>query len=153
MTKIAILSLYLRLAVEKNFRRLIWACVAFVILSAGGCALAGIFQCAPIRKAWDMAGKIDGTCINYNALFIAHAGLDIFLDAIIYIMPMNMLYNLQVPRRQKVALMMVFAVGGFVVVTGVLRLHSLKVVQNTPDPSCKSPGVYCFDQLLNDSYR
>ena len=50
---------------------------------------------------------------------------------------MRMLYQIQIPRRQKIALMGVFAVGGFVVITGMVRLNFLKVAQNTPDPSCK----------------
>lgn len=50
---------------------------------------------------------------------------------------MRMLYQIQIPKRQKIALMMVFAVGGFVVITGMIRLNFLKVAQDTPDPSCK----------------
>ena len=109
----------------------------FVVVAAVACVLASIFQCNPIHKAWDAAGTIPGRCINVNALFFANAGLDIVQDAIIYILPMRMLYKLQIPKRQKIALMMVFAVGGFVVITGMVRLNSLKIAQNTPDPSCE----------------
>ena len=132
----AILSLYLRIAVQRTYRRLIWACMAFVVLSTTACVTASIFQCKPIHKAWDLTGTVPGSCIDVNALFYANAGLDIFQDALIYVLPMRMLYQLQVPKRQKIALMMVFAVGGFVVITGMIRLNYLKVAQNTPDPSC-----------------
>lgn len=111
--------------------------MVFVIVTALATTLASIFQCTPIHKAWDVTGSVPGSCINVNALFFANAGLDIFQDALIYVLPMRMLYQLQVPRRQKIALMLVFAVGGFVVITGMIRLNSLKVAQNTPDPSCK----------------
>ena len=94
-----------------------------------------IFQCTPVRKALD--SSISGSCIDVNALFFANAGLDILQDAFIYVLPVRMLYQLQVPRRQKIALILVFAVGGFVVITGMVRLNYLKVAQNTPDPSCK----------------
>lgn len=135
VTKVAILNLYLRIGVQRAFRRLVWACIAVVTATAIGSVTASIFQCTPVRKAWD--SDIAGSCIDVNALFFANAGLDIFQDAFIYILPMRMLYQLQVPRRQKIALMLVFAVGGFVVVTGMVRLNSLKVAQNTPDASCK----------------
>lgn len=111
--------------------------MVFVIVTALATTLASIFQCTPIHKAWEVTGSVPGSCINVNALFFANAGLDIFQDALIYVLPMRMLYQLQVPRRQKIALMLVFAVGGFVVITGMIRLNSLKVAQNTPDPSCK----------------
>ena len=135
VTKVAILNLYLRIAVQRAFRRLVWACIAVVTATAIASATASIFQCDPIRKAWDI--NVTGSCIDVNALFFANAGLDIFQDAFIYVLPMRMLYQLQVPKRQKIALMLVFAVGGFVVITGMVRLASLRVAQNTPDPSCK----------------
>ncbi|KAL8688973.1 MAG: hypothetical protein Q9218_005243 [Villophora microphyllina] len=139
VTKVAILNLYLRIAVEPHFRRIIWACMIFVIITATGCISASILQCTPIHKAWDAARVVPGSCIKVNTLFFANAGLDIFQDALIYVLPMRMLYQLQIPKRQKVALMMVFAVGGFVVVTGMVRLNSLRVAQNTDDPTCESP--------------
>ena len=134
MTKIAILTLYLRLAVKGTFRNIVWGCIVFVVLSTAASALASIFQCTPIHKAWN---AIPGSCINVNALFFANAALDIFQDSVIYVLPMRMLYHLQIPGRQKIALMGVFAVGGFVVITGMVRLNFLKKAQNTPDPSCK----------------
>lgn len=137
LTKIAILLLYLRLIVQSTYRRVIWGVLIFVVASVLACLLASIFQCTPIHKAWDTTGLVQGHCINVNTLFFANAGLDIFQDAIIYVLPMKMLWNLQVPNRQKFALMLVFAVGGFVVITGMIRLNSLKLAQNTPDPSCK----------------
>ena len=63
--------------------------------------------------------------------------MDIFLDAVIYILPMRTLSQLHAPKRQKGALMGVFAVGAFVVITGMIRLNYLKQAQNTPDPTCE----------------
>ena len=135
VTKVAVLNLYLRIAVQRAFRRLVWACIAIVTATAVASVTASIFQCTPVRKALD--SSIRGSCIDVNALFFANAGLDIVQDAFIYVLPVRMLYQLQVPRRQKIALMLVFAVGGFVVITGMVRLNYLKAAQNTPDPSCK----------------
>lgn len=70
-------------------------------------------------------------------MFYANAGLDIFQDLLIYVLPMKMLYSIQIPRRQKFALMIVFAVGGFVVVTGMIRLYYLQGAQASQDPSCE----------------
>ena len=131
--------------------------MAFVVLSTLACVTASIFQCTPIHKAWDLTGRVSGSCIDVNALFFANAGLDIFQDTLIYVLPMRMLYQLQVPKRQKIALMMVFAVGGFVVITGMIRLNYLKVAQNTPDPSCRhflssSRSRTVSDIFVDDNY-
>lgn len=108
--------------------------MVFVVVSATASMLASTFQCTPIHKAWV---TVPGSCINVNALFFANAALDIFQDAVIYVLPMRMLYHIQIPKRQKIALMGVFAVGGFVVITGMIRLNFLKRAQDSPDPSCK----------------
>ena len=67
----------------------------------------------------------------------------IFQGAFLYVLPMTMLSQLQVPRRQKIALMLVFAIG---VITGMVRCNYVKVAQDTPDTTCKQP----FLKLLED---
>ena len=135
VTKISILTLYLRLAAENSFRRLVWIVIVFVSVSWIPNILGVIFQCSPVHKAWDM--KTRGHCININALFFANAGVDIFQDALIYVLPMRMLYQLQLPSRERYAIMGVFAVGAFVVITGMIRLKFLAAAKSTRDPSCE----------------
>ena len=122
VTKVAVLLLYLRIAAKRLLRKLIWTSIIFVGAFALLCLAVGIFQCAPIFKAWDPVGNITEHCLNGNACLLTHAGFDIFQDAVIYILPMKMLYELQVPLRQKIALVIIFALGGFVTITGVIRL-------------------------------
>ena len=148
ITKIAILILYLRIAPQRVYRVVIYSVMGFVVATSLSSVLASIFQCIPLYKAWDAAGVVPGHCITVNALFYANAGLDIFQDAIIYVLPMKLLYDLQIPKRQKIALIMVFTVGGFVVITGMVRLNALKFAQNSVDPSCTySPLMYFVDSV------
>ncbi|KAG9231474.1 hypothetical protein BJ875DRAFT_406887 [Amylocarpus encephaloides] len=140
ITKVAVLILYLRLATSKRLRIIIWSVMAFVILTSVASVFATIFQCTPIQKAWEVPMTSHGTCINVNSLFYANAGLDIIHDLIIFVLPMKMLYQLQLPKRQKYALIMVFAVGGFVVVTGCIRLYYLQGAQASQDPSYDNVG-------------
>ena len=78
VTKVAILNIYLRLAVQRTYRKLIWACMAFVVVTATASVTVSIFQCALIHKVWDVAGVVHGSFINVNALFFANVGLDVF---------------------------------------------------------------------------
>lgn len=78
VTKVAILNIYLRLAVQRTYRKLIWACMAFVVVTATASVTVSVFQCPPIHKAWDVAGVVPGSCINVDALFFANVGLDVF---------------------------------------------------------------------------
>jgi hypothetical protein len=155
LTKVAILFLYLRLAVEKTFRFICWATVAFVMATIVSCVVAGVFQCNPIPFAWDKTIP-GGTCFNVTALFYANAGLNILQDVFIYVLPMKMLWEVQIPRKQKIALIIVFVVGGFVCVTGMLRLDSLRTASISQDPTCKQtflPTAFQKDEATRRDLR
>lgn len=136
-TKVAVLLLYLQITAQKLHRVLIWTWIVFVSAFAFVCIIVIVLQCIPISKAWDPIGNTSGHCINGNAFIFAHAGLDIFQDVVVYILPMKMLYALHVPLRQKIALVLIFALGGFVIITGMIRLGYLKTAPNTAAPFCK----------------
>ncbi|RFU75030.1 integral membrane [Trichoderma arundinaceum] len=93
--------------------------------------VATIFQCNPIIKAFDKT--LPGTCIDIAKFWFANAGFSIATDIIILILPMPLVYQLEVPRLQKVALMAVFAIGMFVIVTSCLRVTTLDVFATSPD--------------------
>lgn len=92
---------------------------------------ATIFQCTPVPRAWNKA--IPGTCINNEYFWYANAGFSIATDLIILFIPMPLIYGLQVPRIQKAALVLVFALGGFVVITSCLRMTTINLAAVTPD--------------------
>lgn len=72
-----------------------------------------IFPCNPVAAAWNpvLAASPDTTCINRPADDVAQAGLNIFSDLFILILPMRTIWNLQLPIRQKISVSSIFAVG------------------------------------------
>ncbi|KAK4184312.1 hypothetical protein QBC35DRAFT_59500 [Podospora australis] len=133
LTKMSILFLYLRIIPHRVYKIINWSMMVFVGLTAFTCVVAGIFQCNPIRRAWHP--EIDGTCFNQVALYLANAGLNIGQDLIIYVLPVKTLWQLQLPRKQRIALILVFVVGAFVCITGILRLESLTMASVSKDPT------------------
>ncbi|KAI1769995.1 hypothetical protein F4818DRAFT_446722 [Hypoxylon cercidicola] len=132
LTKASILLLYLR--IFSNTKWLRWACrfmLTIVVLYCVASVTATIFQCTPITKAFDKSLK--GTCIDNGQFWYANAGFSITTDVIILILPMPLVYALQVPRVQKAALIMVFALGVFVVITSCLRVTTIDIQATTPD--------------------
>ena len=136
LTKISILFLYLKLIPQRTYRHISWGMMVFVGLTGFTCVIAGIFQCNPIPKAWHP--KMEGTCFNQVALYLSNAGLNIFQDLIIYFLPVKTLWQVQLPLKQRIALIAVFVVGAFVCLTGILRLESLTMASVSPDQTCKS---------------
>lgn len=67
-------------------------------------------NCVPLAKFWNP--KMPGFCFSKEALWFSNSAVHILTDLLILIYPMPVLKSLQLPRRQKFALMAVFALGG-----------------------------------------
>ncbi|KAI2464683.1 hypothetical protein F4781DRAFT_58118 [Annulohypoxylon bovei var. microspora] len=134
LTKASILLLYLR--IFGNTKWLRWACrfmLTCVVMYCIASVTATIFQCTPVTKAFDKSLK--GTCINNGHFWYANAGFSIATDIIILILPMPLVYALQITRVQKAALIVVFALGVFVVITSCLRITTIDIQATTSDPT------------------
>jgi hypothetical protein len=70
----------------------------------------GILICKPIEMNWNPTVE-GGSCGNQNAAFTAVGIVDIITDLIILILPVPMVYKLQVPRANKIGLCCIFGTG------------------------------------------
>lgn len=117
LNKVAAILLYLRLFVTKSFR--VWSFVVLGVVvgySIGGIA-ATIWQCVPIKGAWDKS--VDAKCINSNKFWIAYAVLNILTDVMVLALPILPIMRLQTSRREKLLLCCIFLLGGLYVQTRI----------------------------------
>jgi hypothetical protein len=70
-----------------------------------------VFLCYPVQFFWDKKVK-GGKCLDQFGVWFSNAGLNIIQDFIILLLPMPVLRRLVIPKRQKKALIVVFALGG-----------------------------------------
>ena len=84
--------------------------MGYVILYAFASIIATIVQCTPLERIWNHA--VPGTCINLTAFWYANASANMIGDFLILGLPMPVVRRLQLPKRQRLGLMMVFALGG-----------------------------------------
>lgn len=113
--KISLLSLYLRIFLGKFFKWLCYASLAIVIGWSVGSVFATIFQCVPISAFWDKS-VIRPRCIDSDAFWYAYGIINILTDAIILGLPVHEVMKLQLPRREKLGLLLVFLLGALSVV-------------------------------------
>ncbi|MCJ1352543.1 MAG: hypothetical protein MMC33_002527 [Icmadophila ericetorum] len=97
--------------------------------------LASILSCVPVAGFWDKASP--SKCINTTRFFLGVAIPNITTDLVILIFPLPMIWKLRMAKSQKVALMGVFTLGGFVVIISSLRLVTVIEVQNDLDFTCR----------------
>lgn len=106
--------------------------ITCVVLYATASIVATIFQCSPVRLAFDKS-ITDGHCIDNAKFWYANAAFSIATDLIILLLPMWLVHKLQIPLAQKMALIIVFALGSFVVATSCLRVTTINIIATTSD--------------------
>ena len=71
-----------------------------------------ICQCRPVSMYWDGLESLGGNkCIQIIPFYETQAVTDIILDFAILILPIPMIWNLQMPVKQKLAVASVFLLG------------------------------------------
>ncbi|KAJ5176784.1 uncharacterized protein N7482_002661 [Penicillium canariense] len=118
--KASILLQYFRVFPTRRMRIVCW--VMITILGAYGtwCIISAFLNCLPVAKFWD--DNIPGFCLSKPGLWFSNASMHITTDLVILIIPIPALIAIDIPRKQKIALMLMFAVGGFVCITSIVRL-------------------------------
>ncbi|KFY03335.1 hypothetical protein O988_01566 [Pseudogymnoascus sp. VKM F-3808] len=133
LTKASILLLYLRIFIQRPFRIICYVMLGIISSYMVATFFSSVFQCTPIPRAWDKT--IHGTCISIPKNWYANAGFSIATDFIILVLPMPILYKSRLPSNQKVALMFVFALGAFVMITSIFRMQTLNFSSTSSDPT------------------
>lgn len=84
--------------------------LGFIVVYATWSVVSAWANCVPLAKFWDPT--VPGFCFDKKALWFSNSAIHIFTDLLILLFPMPVLKSLQLPRKQKFALMGVFALGG-----------------------------------------
>jgi hypothetical protein len=111
--KVSICCFYFRIMPNRVFRIVVYGTIGFVSAYSFAGFLVVIFSCNPVAASWDpvLAASPDTTCINRPADYVIQAGLNIFSDLFVLILPMHTVWNLQLPIRQKITVSSILAVG------------------------------------------
>ncbi|KAF2008119.1 hypothetical protein P154DRAFT_419755, partial [Amniculicola lignicola CBS 123094] len=132
LLKISILLFYRRLSarvVSPAFRWATWLSIGFIAAYSIAFIIVPIFGCNPISAFWnqvDLNLRIKGykfKCFNEGADVFAAGIISTVQDLLTALLPTFLYWNLQIPRRQKIALFGVFAIGYGVVALGCLRSY------------------------------
>lgn len=109
--KLSVILQYLRFVVEKKHRMLCWALLSFCALYGIALTPVSFVPCKPIAYFWDHTIP-GGHCINLKAFWFFMASVNIITDILVVAFPILILRGLNLPRMQKYALILVFAMGG-----------------------------------------
>ena len=108
--KISVLLFYRRIFPSPGFHILLRIVGGFIICYSLVQILVFIFQCRPIRGAWDPFIKAE--CVHINDLFIVMSAFNVFSGITTLCLPIPLIWQLQVSKRSKIQLMSIFMLGG-----------------------------------------
>ena len=73
-----------------------------------------IFQCSPIAYAWNKA-ILGGHCLNIHVFWIVQDILILVIDVYIVVLPLPMIWKLQITKAEKIAISGLFLLGSLCV--------------------------------------
>ncbi|KAI4284402.1 MAG: hypothetical protein L6R38_001455 [Xanthoria sp. 2 TBL-2021] len=103
------LLLYRRLFPTRGFQNILWAVAVFIGLYTAIQGFLVVFQCKPIKAAWDTSIKAE--CINLSAMSIVTASLNVATDIVTLTLPLPLIWRLQLPRAQRLQVCGIFLLG------------------------------------------
>ena len=86
-----------------------------------------------------------GTCLNRKIMFMVSGAVGDFVDLIILVLSIHRVFKLHLPVRTRVTVTGVFTLGGFVVITNVLRIHALYWSSGSPNGMLLAHVCYSAD--------
>ena len=114
--KYSILLLYWRVFKTPGFKMAFWIMGAIVTAHYLAIILIIIFGCSPIHYFWTQALDVPGEppaghCINFNEFFLGAGIPNIITDFALLVMPLPLVWSLQIRTTQKFALSSIFLLG------------------------------------------
>ncbi|KAI9036935.1 putative integral membrane protein [Aspergillus affinis] len=126
-TKISILLLYLRIFPVTWLVGIAWTTIGVIVAWAIATILAGCLICRPFAFNWDQTIP-GGSCGNQVTSFTATGVINLVTDVVVLVIPMPLLYRLQMATYKKVTLITVFGLGLVTCIISALRISVLSTM-------------------------
>ncbi|KAL4951907.1 hypothetical protein BDW69DRAFT_201095 [Aspergillus filifer] len=103
--------------------------------------------CKPVSFFWTQFSGTAGKCININQFFLAAGILNMLNDFFILVLPFPRIIRLQMTTKKKIAICGIMAVGIFVCVASIVRIHYLSVFMATTDITWLMGPVFIWSTI------
>ncbi|GKZ30065.1 hypothetical protein AbraIFM66950_007673 [Aspergillus brasiliensis] len=156
--KLSILFFYQRAftSIVRSLRYTIWALFVFCTGLGVGSTVAFICACVPPQMFWlrvypifgfEPPEPLHGTCEPQRLHLGVPLLLDLFSEVVMLLVPVIVLWNLQMPYRKKVAVIFTFTLGGFVTAISAVRFYYSWQLENGGDLSWDDTDSYLWNSV------
>ncbi|KAK0105162.1 hypothetical protein ONS95_004440 [Cadophora gregata] len=136
LVKVSICFLLMRFVSGRGYRIVLWSIVGFLIAFTIACWGTLIFWCLPVKAFWDVSLRRLPTThcypqIHFTNISLMNTAINMFTEVLLATLPVHIIWNLQINRRQKASLIGVLSLGYAAVGLGVAK--AIKQVQLPTD--------------------
>lgn len=99
-------------------------CLVFIACFSTACMGTLIFQCWPVNAAWDPVAKLTGYCYprkTFASIGLFNTSINITTDVIFASVPIPIVWNLQMNRNTKLAVVGILSLGYFATIAGIIK--------------------------------
>lgn len=130
LIKISILCFYRRItgSLQNAFVKWVWGAIISTAIYGIVFSFLILFTCTPVigyfhlfDLKWRMKNEV--SCRDEGAIVVACAIISTIQDLVITLLPVFLVWNLRMPKRQKAALCGIFGLGVITSVCGMLRTY------------------------------
>ncbi|CAG8951371.1 hypothetical protein HYFRA_00007283 [Hymenoscyphus fraxineus] len=143
LVKISICLFYTRIFFTNAFAVASRTAIGIILTWMTATIMTFFLICAPLPFYWDHT-IVGGKCGNQRAAFTTIGTVDLITDIIVFILPIPMIWRLQISKDNKVALSGVFGLGLSTVIICVLRVMTLVRVDQDVTYSAAPPLLWSF---------
>ncbi|RSL60766.1 hypothetical protein CEP54_006575 [Fusarium duplospermum] len=131
--KMCFLLFYFRLSSSTNFRRALWAIIVFHVVTTIVIWLLYGLQCRPIAAFYEPEKYPGVKCLDTNVTYFVPYTLNMTTDLLILILPLPVIWSLQMTVQRRLGVLAVLTTGGSAVLTSGLRAIILYEFATSPD--------------------
>lgn len=129
LAKFSALTLFTRLFRPHPFLMVTYTLMGCLVIIGLWTTLSGFFFCKPVHAFWDPSAEVrNAKCLPDAPVWFTNAALQTITDLVILVLPLPLLWKLQLPKRQKWAIIVVFSLGILIVATSSVRMYPLSVM-------------------------
>ncbi|KAK8000958.1 Satratoxin biosynthesis SC1 cluster protein 4 [Apiospora marii] len=120
--KVSILLFYHALTPDRYFRFAVTTMMTSFVLFSLIYIFISVFGCHPVSAAWDPAKMATAVCIDKGKFYLATTLTNVGMDSIVLLIPLRIVVPLQMPKRHKATLLLLFMAGGLVIAAAVVNV-------------------------------
>ncbi|CAL5867485.1 uncharacterized protein PFLUO_LOCUS1704 [Penicillium psychrofluorescens] len=146
LIKLSIILFYRRIF---GMTKLMWFCIFLTVGYFVSCMIAFLVCCRPVSYYWTQyVDPSGGKCVyNLYPFYIGNAAANVTTDVIILLVPIPMVWKLQMKSTQKLLISGIFMLGGFVCVASLIRIYFMTFLESSLDVTWTMGNVFIWSSV------